>query len=429
MQQAHGTGTPVGDPIEAKAIARVFSSHETVFVGSVKPNLGHAEGASGLNSVLKCIAAFEHNAFPPNIFFDKVNPKIDIEAANIVVPVETLPWPKHLPVRASVNCFGVGGANAHVILESLESFQLLSPRTGLERDDAAERQTLARPYLIVISAQSEQSLALSIVEHQKYAESGRAKMRDIAHTLSNRREHLQFRSFCVTDGQSWSFTPPQKHNREIQVNMVFAGQGSQWTGMAVRRLLTDFPDFANDINELSGFLSRAESPPQWTITEKLLEADTGSSSNDPSYAQPIITALQIALVNILRRWGIHAAAVIGHSSGEIAAAYTAGAITAEAAMLISYYRGLSVSRAGHRGSMVAVGLSKTQVQPLLERGIVIACENSTHNLTLSGSAEATTICCKRIEESFPDASVRTLDVEVAYHSRKLGSGCICNSNN
>lgn len=428
MHQAHGTGTPVGDPIEAKAIARVFSSDETVFVGSVKPNLGHAEGASGLSSILKCIAAFENGAIPPNILFDKANPNIDFKAANIAVPVETLPWPKNLPVRASVNCFGIGGANAHVILESMESFESSSPRAESNHNDVVQGETLARLQLLVISAQSEHSLARSIVEHQKYAESHRVDLRHIAHTLCRRREHLQVRSFCVTDGSSLRFAPPQRRSRERQVSMVFAGQGSQWPGMAAT-LLTDFPDFANDINELSGVLSRLETPPKWTISQKLSEIDIAVSLNEPCYAQPIITAVQIALVKLLRRWGIQASAVVGHSSGEVAAAYTAGAITAEAAMLISYYRGLATSQGARRGSMVAVGLSKTQVQPLLERDVVIACENSPQNVTLSGDTEAMTICRKRIQESFPDASMNTLDVEVAYHSRKLQVDYLRNSKN
>lgn len=388
-----------------------------MFVGSIKPNLGHAEGASGLSSVLKCIAALEHRAIPPNIFFHKANPNIPFEASNLEIPVETAPWPENMPLRASVNCFGIAGANAHVILESLESFDAASGRFPIH-DDVVNKQIRSGPNLLILSAACEKSLAESILKHQQYAQSNPSRMQDLAYTLCKRREHLPFRSFCVASDAPLVFTPPQRQRKkQSEVNMVFAGQGTQWIGMA-SDLIADLPDFENDIDELSDFLSRTEDPPQWTIKQTLLELDTTSCLNDPSYAQPIMAAIQIALVRLLRRWGIDVAAVVGHSSGEIAAAYTAGAITGEEAMLVSYYRGKLVSSLPRQGSMVAVGLGRHQILPLLEAGIVLACENSAQNVTLSGDVDAMDVSCERIRTNFPDAFIKKLNIETAYHSRK-----------
>jgi len=389
-----------------------------VFIGSIKPNLGHSEGASGLSSVLKCIAALENRAIPPNILFHKANPNIPLEASNLEIPVETAPWPENMPLRASVNCFGIAGANAHVILESLECFDATSSSLPIYAD-VVDEQIRSRPNLLILSAACEKSLAKSILEHQQYAQSNSTRMQDLAYTLCKRREHLAFRSFCVASDAARVFTPPQRKPRgQSQINMVFAGQGTQWIGMA-SDLIADLPDFENDIDELSNFLSRAEDPPQWTIKQRLSELGTASCLNDPSYAQPIMAAIQIALVRLLRRWGIDAAAVVGHSSGEIAAAYTAGAITGEEAMLVSYYRGKLVSSLSRQGSMVAVGLGRHQILPLLEAGIVLACENSTQNVTLSGDVDAMDASCERIRNNFPDAFIKKLNIETAYHSRKL----------
>ena len=136
MVECHGTGTPTGDPIEAKAVARVFGE-KGVYIGSVKPNLGHTEGASGLVSLMKMVMALEHRTIPPNILFTTPNPNIPFEAAKLTVPLEPTPWPQDRLERISLNSFGVGGANAHVILESAATFNASTVVSRSARDTSA----------------------------------------------------------------------------------------------------------------------------------------------------------------------------------------------------------------------------------------------------------------------------------------------------
>ncbi|TVY38283.1 Highly reducing polyketide synthase, partial [Lachnellula occidentalis] len=357
--EAHGTGTPVGDPIEAKAIERVFGSDQVLYLGSIKPNVGHAEGASGINSMLKCILALERSAIPPNIHFSTPNPRIEFEKANMVVPVETMPWPEQRLQRASVNSFGIGGANAHVILESLACFQNTatlrpsSPTTichGLkmgnldpcrtpsstelssvsDRSYRGQNESDGKPTLFVLSAASKESLAASILEHQRYMKAHLSELQHLSYTLCRRREFHKFRTFCVKNGDAMDFTVPRKQNNLSQITMVFTGQGAQWAEMA-KELINDYETFETDIDALSHVLSGLENPPDWNIKEELLKLSKMSRLNSAEYAQPITTAVQIALVNLLRSWNIHPSAVVGHSSGEIAAAYAAYAISAEEA--------------------------------------------------------------------------------------------------
>jgi acyl transferase domain-containing protein len=427
--EAHGTGTYVGDPLEANAIARIFGSEKGVYIGSVKPNLGHSEGASGISSIMKAVLALENKTIPPNINFSTPNPKIPFQAANMAVPLESLPWPKSHALRASVNSFGIGGANAHVILESASSFGLGGPKSvqtarstngngnGHMMDRNGNENPKREKFLLVLSAANSYSLKESLLEHQQYIEENVFRMKDISYTLCNRREHLSTRVFCVTDeSAALPFSSIAKTRKTPQVTMVFTGQGAQWAGMA-KALMEDYRSFNDDIDSLSAVLSKLEPAPSWDMKEELVKSDSQSNLGKAEYAQPLVTAIQVALINLLRACGILPAAVLGHSSGEIAAAYAAQAITSEEAIMIAYYRGQVTKGYTRPGGMVAVGLGCDQVGPYLVPGVVIGCENSPRSVTLSGDKSALEEVCKNIETDMPDVFLRRLKVEMAYHSR------------
>lgn len=154
-------------------------------------------------------------------------------------------------------------------------------------------------------------------------------------------------------------------------------------------------------------------------SDELSKDDNLSRVNDAEFAQPLCTAIQIGLVNILRSWGVSPAIVIGHSSGEIAGAYACGAITDSEAITIAYYRGLITRLQSKAGGMVAVGLSSSEVKIFLVSGVVIACENSPTSVTLSGDQEVLSHVCSRIEEELPGTFIRHMQVGAAYHSREL----------
>ncbi|GLI81248.1 mycolipanoate synthase [Penicillium ochrochloron] len=260
MVEAHGTGTATGDPIEAEAIARCFGE-EGVYIGAVKPNLGHSEGAAALTSLIKAVVSLEHQTIIPNIKFQTPNPAIPWETAKLQVPVKVCPWPKDRAERMSVNSFGIGGSNVHG-------------------------------------------------------------------------------------------------------------------------------------KEPSGPLN-----------------------------MPPLGLLKIGLVDLLEAWGVKPFAVVGHSSGEIAASYSTRSLTKTEAITIAFYRGHVCKNPPQKGGMAAVGLGKAQVAAFLLPGVSVACENSPSSVTLAGNVDALETVMAKIKKANEDTFVRRLKVEMAYHSdhmRDLG---------
>lgn len=343
------------------------------------------------------------------------------------VPVEPVPWPKSRTERISVNSFGIGGANAHVIIDSSSAFlntekaisngTLTNDIRQLLISGSDTKSQRPRPYLLVTSAENQQSLQANIAAITKYTEKNQDRLKEISFTLCNRRQHFSNRSFAVVTGpEEPRFSPSTRPKRQPSITFVFTGQGAQWGGMA-RELMEDYPSFDQDITMLNNVLQSLPDGPSWDIKPELIKVGVMSFLRKATYAQPLVTAVQIALVNLLRSWGISPAAVVGHSSGEMAAAYAAGAITAEEAIIIAYYRGQVTRKVTKQGGMVAVGLGREAVTPFLTEGAVIACENSGSSVTLSGDEEALTATCDAIKEAIPGAFVRKLLVEMAYHSR------------
>jgi acyl transferase domain-containing protein len=254
--ECHATGTSVGDPLEAQAVARVFGSQRGVYIGSIKPNIGHGEGASGISSLVKTVLALEKKIIPPNIFFNTPNPKIPFEAANLRVPVEATPWPATHAERASVNSFGIGGANAHVILESAASYGI-----NLVPNLAAS----SRPQLLLFSSHDQKALQKSIQAHEAYKEIHPKRLGDLAHTLARHRDHMAYRAFGIkSKGTPTHVSPSIKSKRIPELVFIFTGQGAQWAQMG-KELIRDFPSFTQDLDRMQDVLARVPHPPSWRI--------------------------------------------------------------------------------------------------------------------------------------------------------------------
>uniref|UniRef100_A0A0B7KGY7 Uncharacterized protein n=1 Tax=Bionectria ochroleuca TaxID=29856 RepID=A0A0B7KGY7_BIOOC len=407
--ECHGTGTPVGDPVETKAVGRVFGDRG-IYIGSIKPNLGHAEGASGLNSVLKAVLALENRTIPPNIKFSSPNPNIPWESAKLQLPLDPTPWPRDRAERVSVNSFGIGGTNAHVILESAAHHSIET-----EEDDGPET-----PQLLLYSANSPDSLEGVVKSHTEYLNKYSERIGDLAYTLAQRREHLPYRSFAVSSKeQPGTVSAGTKNTQRPALVFVFTGQGAQWPQMG-RDLLRNNPVFKATIKLLDETLKGlGAASPNWTIEAELRKPNKTSRLGEAELSQPLCTAIQVALVDALEAVGIKAEAVVGHSSGEIAGAYASGALTAQEAITVAYYRGISAAKQTRKGRMAAIGLGWHEATEFLVPGVTIACDNSPRSVTLSGDAEAVESVVENIKEKKPDTLARLLQVDKAYHSHHM----------
>lgn len=240
---------------------------------------------------------------------------------------------------------------------------------------------------------------------------------DLAYTLGERREHFTHRAFAIVDSggtlETESFA--KSHTATPAVSFIFTGQGAQWAGMG--KGLQNWKVFRETIESLDRSLSHLEDRPHWSVQDELCKDSKDSRVNDPEFSQPLCTALQIGLVNLLGCWGVRPTSVAGHSSGEIAAAYAAGAISAELAIILAYQRGRATQRSRAKpGGMAAVGLNECDVLPYLQDGVEIACVNSPASVTLSGDKDCIDLVIGRILNERPDTFYRILRVDIAYHS-------------
>ncbi|KAM0228605.1 hypothetical protein ACHAPO_010577 [Fusarium lateritium] len=433
---AHGTGTPAGDPREAEAISRAFyspknlSKEDKLYVGSIKTIIGHTEGTAGLASLIGTSMAIQNKVILPNMHLDVLNPKVAPFYDNLEVPTSALAWPEThsgQPRRASINSFGFGGTNAHAIIESYEP-NLTGHASG----------TLFSP--LTFSASSEpslRSLMLSYAEHLRM--NPQMSLKDLAYTLQTRRSTLAYRvaitastaenaskqlDAIVEGEQSSSINTRQSSKSSPKIMGIFTGQGTQWARMGAR-LLEESPFASKRLAELDDALSSlpADDRPTWTLREMILADAESSRVAEAAISQPLCTALQVVLVDLLHQAGVELSAVVGHSSGEIGAAYAAGLLTARDAIRVAYYRGLYAKLAqspnGHKGAMMAVGTTFEDAEEFCEleafQGrIQIAAKNSPSSITLSGDEDAIIEAIEIFKDEGKFA--RQLKVDTAYHS-------------
>ncbi|KAK8062454.1 hypothetical protein PG997_014551 [Apiospora hydei] len=416
--ECHGTGTPVGDPLEVHAVSMAMNKHrqkeeDALWIGAVKTNIGHSEAASGISALIKAIMIVERGIVPPTRGVVNPSPAIKWDDWQVRVPDEAVPFPR-LPVRrVSINSFGYGGTNAHVV------------RRFAGRRRALERQ---RPFLLVFSAHDKPTLRRNICAHGVIAH--KYNLADLSYTLGTRRTVLQNKGFAVANydtlaktfdevNENFSFAD-KKQIRSI--GFVFTGQGAQWARMGAD-LLALSSTFLHSIRSLDLVLEELHDGPDWSIEDVLLEHVETSPIDQAEFSQPLCTAVQIAVVQLLQSWGIKPTVTVGHSSGEMAAAYAAGLLSAQDAIIAAYYRGLVAKDVSTDGAMIAVGLGGAAVEPYLADGegkVVIACYNSPALVTLSGDADS----LARVKAKLDADGVFTRSVKTngkAYHSHHMAS--------
>ncbi|KAI6383075.1 hypothetical protein MCOR25_000263 [Pyricularia grisea] len=472
--EAHGTGTPAGDPVEARGIFKSFfdsevadkshnSAETPLLVGSVKTIIGHLEGCAGLAGVIKVLVAMEHDTIPPNLHLKRLNPEIEPLSRVLKIPTESTPWPTPAagqPKRASVNSFGFGGTNAHAIIESFDGSMGKQDSEKSRKNDqhdavsrvdtwegpataAAERPTMP----IVLSAHSEPALrrqAENLLEFLR--ENPKVEQRDLTWTLFARRselgvrmsipaaeslDHLKQRlqerlSKAATNEKSTKLGENAKvlvsPDEGMGILGVFTGQGAQWAGMG-RELMMRNSTFRRAISRCQDALVTmpvVADRPGWSLAEELSREEKQSRISQAEFAQPCTTAIEIALVDILAAHGVRFSAVVGHSSGEIAACYAAGILSLQDAIRIAYYRGKHAHLARGNGAMLAVGLgwdaAEEQITAVdrFHGRLWLAARNSPSSVTISGDADA----IKEAHAELQQRGVfsRLLKTEKAYHS-------------
>lgn len=452
--EAHGTGTAVGDPIETEAISKVFGpreEEEALFVGSLKSQAGHLEGACGVASVIKTVEMLERCTIPPQGNFDKLNPKLPFDKWGMRVAKESHPWKtkNNTMRRASVNNFGFGGTNAHVILEQVPELENLTNghSNGLSNghsndnsdDDPAEPGHLSSR-VIVMSAKDEGSLNTQADRLLKYLSNQKTKedsdfVEALAYTLASRRTHYPWRIATPapsTDQLSKTLRDERpkaiRAIREPKICFIFTGQGAQWLGMG-KELMDAYPVFGTAMRQADACLKSFGA--SWSLLQELSTEPSRSRLGEAAISQPACSAIQVALTLLLKSWGIEPQAVVGHSSGEIAAAFAAGAVSLEDAMLLAYQRGVASMNLGTEhpelhGSMLAVGASQKEAQTLVQEveddldddfEAVVACVNSPSSVTISGDSAAITEVAARAADK--GLFNRALKVDMAYHSRHM----------
>lgn len=358
-------------------------------VGSVKSCVGHLEASSALASVIKVTLCLEKGLIPSQLHFKHPNPEIDFRYTRI--PTSVLPWqPATQGIRvAAVNTFGAGGTNGHAVLETVPNASPPRRKIGI------------RPFLFKISAADDISLRQFSSKLAGYIERCSPNLQDLAYTLLSRRSTLRKSTFFVSgahddtvkalrDSTSNIITTNSKQSRKIV--FLFTGQGAQWPQMGIS-LVRNSPLFSAVMRECERHLSELPNRPCWSIIEELLKPQKVSNVHKAEYSQPLCTALQLGLVTLFGSWGLTPDAVIGHSSGEIAAAYASGGISMRDAIVTSYYRGLVLGKASHEpaGAMCAVGLDQHDTETLIcgyAGRVQIAAVNSATTCTLSGDRDA-----------------------------------------
>ncbi|KAH9869266.1 hypothetical protein IAQ61_006471 [Plenodomus lingam] len=432
--EAHGTGTRVGDPIEVSALQKVFGEGRTkrkpLYVGSVKSNIGHLEAAAGIAGVLKTALMLERGFVLPNYDFQKANAHIPFDEWGLKVPIRQQPWP-YGKRWASVNGFGFGGTNAHIVMT----------RGPLERKTMKEEiDTQVSERLFVLSANDKSSSETAMQNLGVYLERRpevfeNDLLGNLAYTLGERRSLHPWRIAIsastsvelVQNLFSGKIIPIRQELEELRIGWIFTGQGAQWWAMG-RELYHQYPVYALALERADNHLRSLDA--NFSVIEELHKDENNSQINTAHISQPACTSVQLALVELLRSWNVRPSAVAGHSSGEIGAAYAADLITFEDAMTIAYHRGRLIPELKARfplleGSMMAVAAGQSVITPIIDLipsslgQVRMACINSPSSVTVSGDTEAVACLELLIEEQHPGTFTRKLQVDTAYHSHHM----------
>ncbi len=417
--EMHGTGTSLGDPIEAEALREVLGKPRAdasrCVLGAVKTNIGHLEGAAGIAGVIKIALALEREKIPKNLHFRHLNPRISLADTPFVVPTSALAWPRSEKKRfAGVSSFGISGTNAHIILEE-------APIT----EPALTDQT-ASAYLLPISAKSPQALTTLANTYAQWFADGRLQsLHDVTFTAGARRTHHAYRFGIVAQTHDEFAEKLREFARRKEstqatsspkVVFVFPGQGSQWVGMG-RQLLAEEQVFREALETCEPLILQEAG---FSILRQLDANDAAAEHPSIAVVQPLLFAIEIALASLWRSWGIEPDCVVGHSMGEVAAAYIAGMLSLEDAVKVICRRSRLLQRITGQGAMALVELPLADAEAAIagrESELGIASSNGPRSTVLAGNPNALDQVLANLERQ--GVFCRRVKVDVASHSPQV----------
>ena len=383
--EAHGTGTPLGDPIEIQALTRAFSetnqTHHSCLIGSVKSNIGHLDAAAGIAGLIKVVLSLQHQQIPASLHFEQPNPKIAFENTPFEVCAKQQAWPNsHHPACAAVSAFGMGGTNAHAIVAKAP-------------EPLARKQPNRDTQLILLSAATELALeqrTTQLAQHLQNQTPHSHLLADAAFSLAIGRKALPLRRIIVTSSiddtlkqlnDISSLTIQRTSESSLPIVFLFPGQGAQYPGMATALYATE-QIFKDKIDKCLDLI-----PSETARQLKPLLIDSkqpAAQLNQTAFSQPAIFIVEYALASLWKAWGITPSAMIGHSVGEYAAACIAGVFSLPDALHMVCKRGQLVQTMPP-GSMLAASLSEQDARHYLQPGIEIAAINSAKLMVFSGT--------------------------------------------
>jgi myxalamid-type polyketide synthase MxaB len=393
--EAHGTGTPLGDSVEVNALASVFATRKPdappIYVGSVKPNIGHLETAAGSAALIKTVLSLQHEELYPQLHFETLNPAIKLGDSRLRITTELTPWPSSTRPRiAGISSFGFGGTNAHLIVEE-------APRR------TPRHNTMERPrHILAISAKSQAALRALAGRYGSWLDGAHADVANVCFTANTGRSHFPYRlalsaesneqfresllAFAASDDES-KLRVVQGRNRP-KIGFLFTGQGSQYPGMG-QQLYETQPVFRRALDDCADIV-------RFDLEVPLLDVMFGSTRtpeliHETAYTQPALFALEYGLAVLWRSWGIRPDFVLGHSLGEYAAACLAGVFSLPDGLRLVTQRGRLMQDLPHDGMMAVLFVEADVVQTLIgpERDEVsIAAINGPTNTVISGRRKA-----------------------------------------